>query len=185
MSRVIVIGGGVCGLTTAMLLARDGNDVTVLERDPAPIPADATDAWEHWERRGVNQFRMIHMFLPRFCRLADAELPEVTREFENIGAIRFNPFEMIPAEMTGGFQPGDEQFESTTARRPVGETAIARAACSFSNIEIRRGVAVKGFLTGPSSANGILHVTGVSTESGVTFEADLVIDAAGRRSALP
>src|SRR5689334_5489257 len=99
-----------------MLLARDGNDVTVLERDPAALPADADDAWQNWERRGVNQFRMIHMFLPRFCRLMDAELPEAKREFENIGAIRFNPCEMIPAEFTGGFRAGDEQFESLTAR---------------------------------------------------------------------
>src|SRR5262245_51192831 len=125
MARIIVIGGGVGGLTTAMLLARDGNEVTVLERDPAAPPDSATGAWEHWERRGVNQFRMIHMFLPRFRALLEAELPDAARAFEDAGAIRYNPFEVIPAEMTGGFQPGDEQFAALTARRPVAESALA------------------------------------------------------------
>jgi glycine/D-amino acid oxidase-like deaminating enzyme len=74
--NVVVIGGGLVGLSTAMLLARDGHHVTVLERDPAPPPAPA-DAWRDWERRGVNQFRLPHAFLPRFRQLLDAELPDV------------------------------------------------------------------------------------------------------------
>ena len=77
MARIIVIGAGVGGLTSGMLLARDGHDVTVLERDPAPPPGGPDDAWEQWERRGVNQFRMIHMFLPRFRALLETELPNL------------------------------------------------------------------------------------------------------------
>jgi phytoene dehydrogenase-like protein len=36
MARILVLGGGVCGLTAGMLLSRDGHEVTVLERDSAP-----------------------------------------------------------------------------------------------------------------------------------------------------
>ncbi len=36
MADVVVTGGGMGGLVTAMLLAGDGHAVTVLERDPAP-----------------------------------------------------------------------------------------------------------------------------------------------------
>jgi len=32
--------------------------VIVLERDPAPPPAEPVDAWERLERPGVNQFRL-------------------------------------------------------------------------------------------------------------------------------
>ncbi len=35
MPSIVMIGGGIAALTTAMLLADDGHKVTVLERDPA------------------------------------------------------------------------------------------------------------------------------------------------------
>src|SRR6185437_11483505 len=119
MARIVVIGGGVCGLTSGMLLARDGNDVTVLERDAAAPPESADEAWKHWERRGVNQFRMIHLFAPRFRKLLEAELPEVIEEAERLGAIRYNPMRLVPEDMIGGYRDSDDDFASLSARRPV------------------------------------------------------------------
>ena len=46
MASILVVGGGMGGLSTAMLLARDGHEVTVLERDPAPPPASGDEAWD-------------------------------------------------------------------------------------------------------------------------------------------
>jgi glycine/D-amino acid oxidase-like deaminating enzyme len=45
MATVLVVGGGICGLGTALLLARDGHEVTLLERDAAPIPESSQQAW--------------------------------------------------------------------------------------------------------------------------------------------
>ena len=50
---------------------------------------------------------------------------------------------------------------------------------------MRRGVAVKGLLAGDDQADGVPHVVGVVTEDGDEVHADLVVDAGGRRSALP
>ena len=40
-THVVVIGGSVAGLATALALAGNGHRVTVLERDAAPPPANA------------------------------------------------------------------------------------------------------------------------------------------------
>src|SRR5579862_8794207 len=45
MAEIVVTGGGVGGLAAAMLLAEDGHDVTLLERDAAEPPGPA-EAWE-------------------------------------------------------------------------------------------------------------------------------------------
>jgi 2-polyprenyl-6-methoxyphenol hydroxylase-like FAD-dependent oxidoreductase len=43
MAEVLVLGAGLNGLAAAMLLARDGHRVTVLERDPAGPDGSAED----------------------------------------------------------------------------------------------------------------------------------------------
>ena len=54
--HAIVIGAGVAGLGTALTLSRSGWRVTVIERDPTPLPATAAEAF-YWDRRGAPQVR--------------------------------------------------------------------------------------------------------------------------------
>ena len=185
MASILVMGGGMGGLSTAMLLAREGHEVTVLERDPAPPPASGDEAWDRWERKGLNQFRMIHYFLPRFRAIAEVELPEAVEALDADGVLRHNAIALAPESMTGGFRDGDERFEALTGRRPMVEAAFARTAEGTANVTICRGVAVKGLLTGDPVEDGVPHVVGVVTDTGNEMRADLVVDATGRRSPLP
>lgn len=96
MADIVVMGGGLCGLASALLLARDGHGVIVLERDPEPPPSTVEAAWERWNRRGVAQFRLAHIYLARFARLLEAELPDVVSAVEAAGGWRHNFVDDLP-----------------------------------------------------------------------------------------
>ncbi len=184
MAGILVLGAGVCGLASALLLARDGHDVTVLERDAAPVPESPDEAWQRWIRSGVAQFRQPHYLQTRARHILDAELPDVRDALEAAGALRFDTLDATPPTL-GRVErrPGDERFVTLTARRPTLEQVVARAAETQSRLDVRRGVAVAGLQT--RSASKVPHVVGVRTESGEELRADLVVDATGRRSPLP
>ncbi|WP_448627278.1 FAD-dependent oxidoreductase [Geodermatophilus sp. URMC 64] len=181
MARITVLGAGMNGLVTAMLLARDGHEVTVLERDPATPPPPA-QAWTRWERPGVGQFRQLHFMLPRWRAELQETLPEVLAELVAAGAARLNLLAEVPEARRGPMRPGDDRFGTITARRPVLEAVLAAGAARTPGLEIRRGVAVSGFLPGAPTAPGVPHVAGVRTGDGERITGDLVVDCRGRRA---
>ena len=180
MPHTIVLGGGLCGLAAALMLARDGHRVTVLERDPAPVPADPEAAWERWDRSGVTQFRQAHYMHPRGRHVLDAELPDVRLALEAAGAQRFDPLRVMPPTITDRApREGDERFVTWTARRSTIEQVVGRAAEAQDGLEIRRGVTVAAVETRAGRA------VAVRTGDGERLAGDLIVDAMGRGSALP
>jgi 2-polyprenyl-6-methoxyphenol hydroxylase-like FAD-dependent oxidoreductase len=184
MSTILVLGGGVIGLSMAMILARQGHGVTVLERDSDPPPGSPEEAWSAWERRGVAQFRLPHYLHPPVRQLLDSHLPEVKEALVSVGCVTFDLLATMPPSITDRRpREGDERFITITGRRPAIEYAVASVAERL--IPVRRGVSVVGLLTGPSAAKGIPHVTGVRTLDGEDIFTNLVVDAMGRHSKLP
>ena len=184
MSRIVVLGGGLVGCSTAMMLARDGHEVTLLERDNAPVPGSPEEAWHMWERSGVAQFRQPHYLHSAGRRILDRHLPGVTEELLRAGCAAFDLTGIMPPHISDRApRPGDERFVTVTGRRPVVEYVVARAAERL--VRVVRGASAAALLTGAPAAKGIPHVAGVRTMDGREFAADLVIDATGRRSKLP
>ena len=181
MADVVVCGGSVIGLATAMLLARDGHDVTVLERDPAEVPDSLDAAWERWERPGVPQFHQPHNLFPRYRKILQAELPDVFDGLVKSGGTWVDFVANLPPFITDREpRPDDDQFRFVTGRRPMVEYVHARAAENEPRVAVRRGSKVHGFATGPNGSDAV-RVVGVETDEG-TLHADLVVDAMGRRS---
>jgi 2-polyprenyl-6-methoxyphenol hydroxylase-like FAD-dependent oxidoreductase len=186
VADVAVLGGGPAGLASAMLLAQQGLDVVVLDRDESPS-GDPETAWESWKRTSVGQFRLVHYLQPGGRALIEEHLPSVFVELEAVGALRFNPAAAAARHLANGTATDLDlgRFETlTTCRRPLIEFAYASAARRTPGIDIRYGCPATALVTGTEVVPGVPHVIGVRTESGETIDARVVIDAAGRRSPL-
>jgi 2-polyprenyl-6-methoxyphenol hydroxylase-like FAD-dependent oxidoreductase len=184
MAEVVVCGGGLIGLSAAVMLARAGHQVTVLEADPALSPEDPAEAWDRWARAGVAQFHQPHTMLAGFREVLRTELPDVHDRLLAAGCIEVDPLVNLPPALAGDrSRPGDDRLTILGGRRPLVESVVAAAAEDEPGVTVRRGCAVSGLLTGTSAVAGAPHVSGVRTGDGERIPADLVVDAAGRRTA--
>ncbi|MGZ4616941.1 MAG: FAD-dependent oxidoreductase, partial [Actinomycetes bacterium] len=183
MGSIVVCGAGVIGLSAAVMLARDGHEVTVLEADPAVTPDGPRDAWTAWRRHGVAQFRQPHNLFPRFRQILDREMPEMVERLVAAGCVWVDMVATLPPGIQDRApRPGDDRFRFVTGRRPVVEAVFAAAADEEPRVTVRRGVRVDGFLEGRPLTEGTPHVAGVRTALGEQVRADLVVDAMGRRT---
>lgn len=183
MARIAVAGGGICGLAGAMMLADDGHEVTVFERDPTPPPSGPNDAFD-WERRSVAQFGLVHWMQARGTRILRDEVPRAFELLRENGGLPINLIKRFLAVQGAEVEAGDDRFDQLTARRSTIEWALALAADEHPNVDVRRGQVIDGLITAAEDRD-VPHVTGLRVADGSAFSADLVLDATGRRSPTP
>jgi 2-polyprenyl-6-methoxyphenol hydroxylase-like FAD-dependent oxidoreductase len=188
--RAVVIGGGVSGLGAALFLARAGHEVTLLERDATPFPADPVTAFESWERRGAPQVRHSHAFLARLRNLLRDRMPDVLAALLAVGAEELPIANLLRDEIDDRApRPGDDDLTLLACRRLTFEWVLHRIALETPGLAFRDGVAARGIELAPGlTGNGPPRVVGlqVGSERGAeTLRADLFVDASGRRSKLP
>ena len=180
--HVIVVGGGVAGLGSAMVLARQGHEVTVVERDPTPMPASADEAFE-WDRRGAPQVRHSHAFLARLVGLLKKDYADVYAALLREGATEMRFGDDLPPTITNfERQPDDDELAMLACRRTTFEWVLRRTAMEEGDVRFHVGTGVDGVLLDRTEQP--LRVTGVHLEDGSELTADLVVVAAGRRSSL-
>jgi 2-polyprenyl-6-methoxyphenol hydroxylase-like FAD-dependent oxidoreductase len=172
----VIVGAGIGGLAAALLLARDGHDVTVYERDPAPVPSDPEEMWSSWRRPGTPQARLGHTFLAGTRALLAARLPDVLGAVLEAGA---QPWDLVD-EVPGGAQPEDSELTSIMVRRPVFEGVLRRICERESSVLIHRGVAVTGLVAEPDATSAVPRVVGVRLRDRPGDAADVVVVAGGR-----
>ena len=76
------------------------------------------------------------------------------------GAVRLDLLALMPPNLAeAGPRAGDERFVTYTARRPIFEQVLSKAAAEEPRLEVRRGAAVKDLTM--HLVNGTPHVDGV------------------------
>jgi 2-polyprenyl-6-methoxyphenol hydroxylase-like FAD-dependent oxidoreductase len=174
--HIVVAGGGMAGLGTALACARDGHHVTILERDATPMPESADAAFE-WQRRGAPQVRHSHAFLARMRNLLRDRAPDVLEDLFAAGATEIPFAADLPPTLTDrSARPGDEDLVALACRRTTFEWVLRRAVLVQAGVELRDGVGV-GVDAVDFVAGDPPRVTGAGGLS-----ADLVVDARGPRS---
>ncbi|WP_320065192.1 FAD-dependent oxidoreductase [Micromonospora sp. RTGN7] len=179
--RVVVLGGSIAGLATALALARAGRQVQVIERDPAPADP-AADPFLAWPRRGVPQFRLPHGFSARARNLLAERTPDVLDRLRASGVGEINLFKhFVPPER---WEPADDAFTNIWTRRPVLELALRMTAEAEPGIMFHCPAIATGMRFAPTP-DGPPRVLGVELADGRFVEADLVLDCAGQRTPVP
>jgi len=152
--RVSIVGAGPAGTTAALLLARQGHDVTLVDRDPGPRPGEV------WDRVGVMQFHLPQTFRAPGRNLLLQRLPDLHDALIDAGAVVSAP-------------PG---APPSTANMHIRREVMDRAMWEFASRE-------PGLSRMRGHANDVVveagRVSGLVVDGRVA-SADLVVDASGK-----
>jgi len=175
---VVVVGGSVAGLATALALGRQNHPVTVIERDPLAEFANAEAAFAA-ERRGAPQAHQTHGFLARLTVTLRREFPDIWQALLDAGAESMT--------LTRGLGPpedGDDDLNVLIVRRTTFEWALREAVRNEPSVAYRPGTEVTG-LVGTAATRGATapHVLGVRLSDGTELPGDVVV-CTGRRGPL-
>jgi 2-polyprenyl-6-methoxyphenol hydroxylase-like FAD-dependent oxidoreductase len=171
--KVVIVGGGVGGLSAALAFGRQGHEVTVIERDPLPATASAEDAFLA-ERRGAPQAHQTHGFLARIAVTLRDRFPDVLDDLKSVGCTTLP----LTANL-GEPRPGDEDLAVLVVRRTTFEWVLRQAALQQDHVRFRTGAGVTGLV-----ADGTT-VAGVVLDTGEVVAGDIVIASTGRRGDVP
>jgi 2-polyprenyl-6-methoxyphenol hydroxylase-like FAD-dependent oxidoreductase len=176
--RVVVVGSSAAGQFAALLLARAGHEVLLLDRDDMSPATDVDDAAANAFRPTAPQIVQPHALLPR-CRLLLREhLKDVCDALLAAGALESTLEVAAPPGVEIEPRAGDEDYTSIATRRSTLDLVLRRAVTAQAGVTPRFGVRTNGFLADGGSPP---RIVGVRTDAG-DIDAGLVVDATGRRT---
>ncbi|TPQ18604.1 FAD-dependent oxidoreductase [Streptomyces sporangiiformans] len=169
---VVVVGGSVAGLATALALAERGFAVRVLERSAPPPEGPVEKAAELWHRPTVAHSGHSHILNSLGVRVLRRSAPRLLDTALEEGARLLDLTWAAPTR-------ADRELVALAVRRPVLELLLHRAVSALPTVTIDHSAAVRGLLLDPSGS----QARGVLTDSGAQVPARFVVDATGRKAA--
>ncbi|MFF4948657.1 NAD(P)/FAD-dependent oxidoreductase [Streptomyces chattanoogensis] len=183
LGHAVIIGGGMCGLLTARVLADFFHKVTIIERDP--------EGNRRAYRSGVPQARHPHVLLARSQQIVEELFPGIEGDFHGLNVPVFDFGLSSKMLFAAGFAPPvPTGIICRSVSRPRLEAVLRDRVRRLAAVQYQAGYHV----TGLEYNHGSNTVTGVSiapqgqlksVSAAESLSADLVVDASGRTSHLP
>ncbi|RSM44926.1 2-polyprenyl-6-methoxyphenol hydroxylase-like oxidoreductase [Amycolatopsis balhimycina DSM 5908] len=178
--HAVVLGGGFAGLVTAGVLTSYYEQVTVVDRDPAPGPAA--------DRRGAPQGKHAHNLLPKGAQLIEEIFPGILGEMAADGAVLADLLTGYRFHVAGKELPQVSiGAKSVHATRPFYEHHLRRRLRAHDGVRLLLGADVVGVVADDARARiaGVRIMRKEPSSSEETLAADLVVDAMGRSGRSP
>jgi 2-polyprenyl-6-methoxyphenol hydroxylase-like FAD-dependent oxidoreductase len=176
--HAVVVGAGMAGLLAARVLADAFDEVTVLERDPAPDTPVT--------RRGVPQGRHIHVMLEAGRATLEDLFPGYRQDLLSAGGLEIDGARDVNFYAEGDFlADGPHRVPQYAATRPLFEQLARRHVADLDGVHLRSRCQFTNYLI-DEMATTVEGVVFTNEETAVEeLDATLVVDATGRTSRTP
>jgi 2-polyprenyl-6-methoxyphenol hydroxylase-like FAD-dependent oxidoreductase len=186
--RIVIVGGSIAGLATALALSRIGKDVVVLEQDAPPPQGSTQELFTTWKRRGVPQLRHSHGFLARLRNLLRDRYPDLLEALLAEGAREQSIGDSLPPVLAPAYRPApdDDDLTGLLCRRTTFERVLHAYVSEQPRVSLQSGVKVYGLRH--TLDHAVPRLTGLLLQQGETpqeMDTETIIDATGRLSPFP
>jgi 2-polyprenyl-6-methoxyphenol hydroxylase-like FAD-dependent oxidoreductase len=188
VTKVIVIGAGIAGLSSALATQANGFEVDVLERDPAPPDHFDPSAVSTWRRRGAPQVPHPHFLMGGLRNLIYAHHPKLVDALLEAGVWELPFIDTLHPVARSNYRtrPGDAQLTAFVSRRSTLETVMRRYVDALPGVRVHSSCEAAALLLAPGTVP--LKAIGVRMLRDHTqteeLRGDIVIDASGRSGRL-
>lgn len=168
--QVVVVGAGPVGLLTALGLARQGIEVTVLDSEPEVVRSPRAAVYFH-----------TTISILRKLGLAD-EAHAIGLSSTEFRMHWLETGEVMASDMRDALEPGQEFDHNLHFGQHILAELVMRHLARLPGTEVRWNHSVKALGQTGVGANGSARVAAETEDGDVVFEADWVIGADGARS---
>jgi 2-polyprenyl-6-methoxyphenol hydroxylase-like FAD-dependent oxidoreductase len=132
--QIVVMGGSAAGQFVALLLARAGHAVVLLDRDDVSPAADADAAAMAAFRPTAPHIVHPHALLPRCRLLLRQHLPDVYDALLAAGAVEAPLPVATPPGVHLDSRPGDDDYTAIATRRSTFDLILRRTIADQAGI---------------------------------------------------